>query len=345
MRVGEAAAQVDAAAIDFRRQSVLDRVLHQRLQQHAGDHDVERRSFEFLHHAQLVATEADDFNVEIVVDEFHFFTQRHKSIAAVEQAAQNVGQLDDQFTGRIGIEAHQRGDRIQRIKEEVRIDLVLQRLHAGVQQQPLLLFQLDLNANAVPDFEFRPDDSDRSGVDQKLHPPGRALQAESATGRKTRKLGLHKAQRHDGDEKHGLPFERVRRGQVAPDPAIDAEVHERGERPDVFAIGSEDAQLPGDEAAQHVKGQGRPFAMPDRRKCQQNAAQHAGEPAADHAQQHRGLERQIAGHKTPGAEADPDAQGQGNADPQHQIDFLLPGPLIAEKQRLELDRAPQNAGG
>ena len=84
-----------------------------------------------------------------------------KASRAVEQAAQNVGQLDDQLAGRVGIEAHQRGNRIQRIKQKVRIDLVLQRLHAGVQQQALLLFQLDLNANAVPDFEFGSDDHDR----------------------------------------------------------------------------------------------------------------------------------------------------------------------------------------
>ncbi len=273
-----------------------------------------------------------------------FFAQRHKGIAAVEQAAQNVGQLDDQLARRVGIEAHQRGNRVQRIKKEVRIDLVLQRLHAGVQQQALLLFQLDLNAHAVPDFQFGPDDRDRGGVDQDFDPPGRALQAEGAIGRKARELGLHEAQRHDGDEKHGLPFERVGRGQVAPDPAVDAEVHKRGKRPDVFAIGSEDAQLSGDEAAQHVERQRRPLAVPERGKRQQNAAQHAGEASADHAQQHRGLEGQIAGRKTSGAEPDPHAQGQGNADPQDEIDFLLPVPLIAEQQRLELHRAAQNAG-
>ena len=66
---------------------MLDGILHQGLEQHARDHGVERRGLHFFHHPQLVAPEADDFNVEIVVDEFQLFAQRHKSIAAVEQAA------------------------------------------------------------------------------------------------------------------------------------------------------------------------------------------------------------------------------------------------------------------
>jgi hypothetical protein len=102
--------------------------------------------------SRLVTAETDDFNVKIVVDEFEFFTKGNEGIAAVEQAAQNIGQLEDQLAGRIRIEADQRRDRVQGIKKEVGIDLILQGLHAGVQQEALLLLQLDLNAHAVPDF-------------------------------------------------------------------------------------------------------------------------------------------------------------------------------------------------
>ena len=136
-----------------------------------------------------------------------------------------------------------------------------------------------------------------AGVDQDFHPPGRALQAESGTRQKARQLGLHKAQRHDRDEKHGLPFEGVGLGQVAPDPAVDAQVDARRKRPDIFAIGSEVAQLSGHKAAQYVEGQSRPLAVPERGKGQQNTAQHTCEPAANHAQQDGGLEGQIAGKK------------------------------------------------
>src|ERR1700693_4649495 len=97
-------------------------------------------------------------------------------------------------------------------------------------------------------------------------------------------------------------------GQVAPDPAVDAEVHEGGKRPDVFAVGSEVAELSSHEAAQHIKGQRGPLAVPERGKSQQNAAQNPGNPSPDYAQQHGGFEGQIARNKALVAEPDPDAQ-------------------------------------
>ena len=46
------------------------------------------------------------------------------------------------------------------------------RFHAGLQQQPLLFFQLDLDAHAVPRiFKFGSDYHDRRGVDRQFHPP------------------------------------------------------------------------------------------------------------------------------------------------------------------------------
>ena len=79
-------------------------------------------------------------------------------------------------------------------------------------------------------------------------------------------------------------------------------------------------------------------------KGQQYPAHHAGEASANHAQQDGGLERQIAGRETSGSEADPDAESQRNADPQDQIDLLLPGAFITKEQRLEFYRSHQGAG-
>ena len=107
---------------------------------------LEAGRIEFLHHLQLVAPEADDLDVEIVVDEFELLAQRHERVALLEQAAENLGELEDHLARRVGIEAHQRGHGVERVEQEVRIDLALQRVHAGLQQQPLLLFQLHLNA-------------------------------------------------------------------------------------------------------------------------------------------------------------------------------------------------------
>ena len=65
---------------------VLDGVLHQRLKQHGRNHHFEGLWIQLLDDSQLVAAEAHHFDIEIVVDEFHFLAQRNKGIAAVEQA-------------------------------------------------------------------------------------------------------------------------------------------------------------------------------------------------------------------------------------------------------------------
>ncbi len=149
---------------------MLDGVLHQRLQEHAGNHHVERGGVEFLHHAELIRSKTDHLNVEIVVDEFHFFPQRHERVRAVQQTPENGGQFRNHFARLIRIEAHQRRNRVQSIEKKMRIDLVLQCLHARVQQQPLLLFQFDLDAHAVEDLEFDPDGRYRGRIDRRLNP-------------------------------------------------------------------------------------------------------------------------------------------------------------------------------
>ena len=49
-------------------------------------------------------------------------------------------------------------------------DLILQGGHARLQQESLLLFQLDLQAHAVPDFQLDHDYRDRGRIDQQVHP-------------------------------------------------------------------------------------------------------------------------------------------------------------------------------
>src|SRR5690242_20816171 len=58
------AAQVNGSAVDLRGESVLDGVLDQRLQEHAGDDGIERSFVEILDHAQLVAAEAHNLDVD-----------------------------------------------------------------------------------------------------------------------------------------------------------------------------------------------------------------------------------------------------------------------------------------
>ena len=57
----------------------------------------------------------------------------------------------------IGIEANQRRNGIQRVEQEVRIDLAGERVHARLQQQLLVLLEIHLDARVVPDFQRRRD--------------------------------------------------------------------------------------------------------------------------------------------------------------------------------------------
>src|SRR5476649_670739 len=71
----------DAPLADLPRQPVLDRVLDERLQDHAGDDDVEGVGADVLHDFQL-GTEPHDLDVEIFVDRFELLAQRDEVIRA-----------------------------------------------------------------------------------------------------------------------------------------------------------------------------------------------------------------------------------------------------------------------
>ena len=77
---------------------------------------------------------------------------------------------------------------------------------------------------------------------------------------------------------------KTRLGQVAADPAVDAQIDEGRERPDVFLVGGKAAQLAGEHSAKHVEGHRRPFAVQQRRERHQRAAQSPRQAAADYAE-------------------------------------------------------------
>src|SRR6185437_7925754 len=164
------ASQENAAAFNLGRKTVLDGVFYQRLQQHAGDHHIQRCGIEFLHNLELVTAKAHDLDVEIVVDEIDLILQRNECVTAVQQAAQDCGQLDDEFARCVRRDAHQRRNRIQRVEQKVRVDLILQRGHARLEQEPLLFLQLDLQTHAVPNLQLNHDHRDRRGDEENINP-------------------------------------------------------------------------------------------------------------------------------------------------------------------------------
>src|ERR1700674_1035816 len=187
---------------------MLDRIFNERLQQHAGNHHVEGSGIEFLDHSQLVPPKPYHFNVEIVIDEFEFFAQGRESFTAVEQPPQDRCQLEDHVPRHVGVKAHQRRYRVESIEEEVRIDLVLQRLHARVQQQPLLFLQLDLDAHAVENLQLDADRRHTRCVDGAVDPiVVGTLDAENGAREVLRQFRLQETQANHGPEEHDLPVE------------------------------------------------------------------------------------------------------------------------------------------
>ena len=73
-------------------------------------------------------TEADDLDVEVLVDRLELLAQRDEVIRAAHQAAQQARELRDEHARRLGLRADERRDRRQRVEQEVRVDLVGQRL-------------------------------------------------------------------------------------------------------------------------------------------------------------------------------------------------------------------------
>ncbi len=87
-------------------------ILHQRLQNHAGHDHIERFRVDLFQDLQLVTAEANHFNPQVVVDEIQFRLKRRKVYLRLQSAAENVGELDQHGTRRIGIKSDQGGDSV-----------------------------------------------------------------------------------------------------------------------------------------------------------------------------------------------------------------------------------------
>src|SRR4029077_20512211 len=146
-------ADVNLAALEPRRQAMLDRIFHHRLKEHAGNKRLERLRIDFLENLQLVAAEADHFDVQVVVNELELFAQRDACLRLAQQAPQDVRELQDHAAGHVRIEADQRGDGVQSVEQKMRVDLAGKRVHARFQKELLILLEVHLDARVVPDLD------------------------------------------------------------------------------------------------------------------------------------------------------------------------------------------------
>src|SRR5215471_20692325 len=197
----------------------------------------------------------------------------------------------------------------------MRVDLILQGLHARMQKKPFLLFQFDLNADAVENLDLDSNGGDRRSIDQSEDPQiVGTLDAEDspwpAVGRwkVSSELRLHETQPDDRREEHDLPVEQARPWQVAPDQAKDALIDERRKRPNVVFIARHRPQLSRHTSAQYVKRHSSPLSVDQCRDAHQHASERTGPPSADHSKQHDRFKTDVAGVKAVLRNADQDAK-------------------------------------
>ena len=194
--------------------------------------------------AQLLPAKADHLDVEVIVDELDLFAQLHKLIMLAQQPPQDFGELKNQLPRQIGIKTHQRRDGVQRVEKKMRIDLALQGVEPGLEQQFFLLFQLHLDARVVPNFNWNGDGSHHRGKNRQQRHGGSKVNGKQPVRSDVVQLHAGGLQGHNGEKESGLPVD-ARMAQIASQPTVDAHVHERREGKYLFSIAAENAKRAG----------------------------------------------------------------------------------------------------
>ncbi len=99
--------------------------------------------------------EARHLDVQVLVDRLEFLAQCHKVLMAAHQSPQQSRELDDECAGCVWLRPNERGDRGERVEEEMRVDLALERFNLRRQKELLLLLQPVFDARIVPDPDRR----------------------------------------------------------------------------------------------------------------------------------------------------------------------------------------------
>ncbi len=118
---------------------MLDGVFDERLQHQVGDQRIERVRLHVEHYGQTIP-EPGLFDLQILREEIELLLQRDLLDADVlERDAQQIAQLGDHVVGGIDVAVHQRRDRVERVEEEMRLQLPLQRLQLSLDEMGLEL--------------------------------------------------------------------------------------------------------------------------------------------------------------------------------------------------------------
>ncbi len=133
----------DVGAFLLGRHRIFDRILDQRLQQQRGQPRAGHRRVDFEARAQPVL-EPHLLDLQIELQRLHFLLDRHLSRRLVDQrVAKERRKARQHRIGAVGLlEQHQRRDRIERIEQEVRVELIAQ--HRELRGRRLVLEMLHL---------------------------------------------------------------------------------------------------------------------------------------------------------------------------------------------------------
>ena len=262
---------------------------------------------------------------------------------------QDVGELVDHRARLVGIGPDQRGDRIQRVEQEVRVDLAGERRQPRLHQQLLLLHQLGLVAGVVPDLERQRHREQRGHVDD--HGGQRVRRGPAADAGRTRSPGRGGPASAAGTPRRRSPAGRtswkaVRRGRGRAEEPADAEIGQRREAPDLLGVRSAIPQ----QAAQHADGgqqrHGQVLAVEHGRQRNQDAGDQAGHVAAENARQQARFQAEVDGLVGPRARDDArrHARAEDAGEAQRQQQPLVERPLLPHQHPLEGARADHEAG-
>ncbi len=196
---------------------------------------------------ELVRSEADDLDAEVVLGGGKLVAKGDDDVVVAQAIAQYIGEFHDELARLLGAEADQRGDGVEGIEEEVRIDLALECVEAGFEEQTLLLFEGLLDADGVPDLEGNADDHGGAGPDGEADEPAVGIEGEEAGGIDAMNPLAESLHGNDEEEEQNLAIDAGTE-QVAADPAVEAQIHEGGEGPDLlfFDEAAVDARDDGD---------------------------------------------------------------------------------------------------
>jgi hypothetical protein len=147
----------DLRPLLLRRDRIFDRILHERLQQQRREPRPFHRRLDLEVGAQAIL-EAHLLDLEVEFQRLHFLRHGHGAGRLVDQSvAQEGRQAGQHGIGPLGLaQQHQSRDRVQRVEQEVRIELVAQ--HGELRRaclvfEPLeligLLLQQDVEVDAV----------------------------------------------------------------------------------------------------------------------------------------------------------------------------------------------------